>query len=119
MPFVYKIHSLAYKENIETYQWYEVQQAGLGLRYLNAVEKSIERIINNPDHFSILRGKYRHVQVKDFPFTIVYEFSQNRKKHTYLCNISQQQEPQEKIQKRRMIFLKYTFSGLLLISLPF
>jgi len=99
MPLVYKIHSLAYKENIETYQWYEVQQAGLGLRYLNAVEKSIERIINNPDHFSILRGKYRHVQVKDFPFTIVDEFSQNRKSIHISAIFHNSRSPRKKFRK--------------------
>jgi hypothetical protein len=41
MPFILKIHSLAFQENIKAYQWYELKQKGLGGKYLTAVEKLI------------------------------------------------------------------------------
>jgi plasmid stabilization system protein ParE len=78
MPFEYKIHEQAYREQIDAYKWYELRQTGLGHRFIDAIQNQIERIAKNPEQYSILRKKIRHVKVKGFPFTIVYEFPTTR-----------------------------------------
>ncbi len=99
MPFHIKIHSLANKETIDAYRWYESQQKDLGSRYLYAIDNLLGQIIKNPEHFSILRGKYRHAKVKDFPFTIVFEFSNERKAIHISAIFHTSRNPRKKFRK--------------------
>jgi plasmid stabilization system protein ParE len=79
MALQLKTHSDAREEYISSTQWYELQQAGLGERYANAIGDRIKQILLNPEQFSIVKGNYRHVKIEEFPYTIVYEFFPRRK----------------------------------------
>ena len=39
MGHPYKLHEQAREEYIESYEWYELKQKGLGDRFMNCVEK--------------------------------------------------------------------------------
>ena len=51
--------------------YYETQQAGLGERFFNVIQKHFEIISSNPFH-RIKYKDYRVLPVKIFPFIIVY-----------------------------------------------
>lgn len=74
MPFAYTIHEQAYHEYIQAYEWYELKQKGLGNKFSAAVEKRLNNISANPEHYSKVRGNFRQALLPGFPFTIVYEF---------------------------------------------
>jgi len=64
----------------EAYQWYEQQQAGLGEKYLDAVNSMVQQILTNPEIFSVKsRSGYHEAIVKNFPCTIVYRINKKQK----------------------------------------
>ncbi len=52
--------------------WYERQQKGLGLEFLNCLEASVQNIINYPEMFQIRYSVFRSTPIRRFPFTIFY-----------------------------------------------
>jgi plasmid stabilization system protein ParE len=78
MAYPIKIHKAAHKEYIEAYEWYELEQEGLGARFMNVVEKRIWQIRETPEYYSHVYKSYRQVSTDDFPFTIVFQFFPER-----------------------------------------
>jgi hypothetical protein len=56
----------------ESIEFYEARLAGLGLRFLSAVEQTAERISIHPEAGAPLAGDFRKRIVSGFPFNIVY-----------------------------------------------
>ena len=61
--------SLELREAIE---FYEQQQPGLGLRFLNEVEKTVERIQDHPETWARMTSRLRRCLVHRFPFALFY-----------------------------------------------
>jgi plasmid stabilization system protein ParE len=79
MAFPYKMHQLAYEEYISAYAWYENEKKGLGEKFIDAVDKRVERICEHPEYYSYTHGTYRQAAIEGFPFAIVYKFYPKRK----------------------------------------
>ncbi len=62
----------AYDELNDAVTYYEGEQAGLGLRMMNEVNKHIQWILKNPTVPLIRDGSYRRVNLKTFPYYIAY-----------------------------------------------
>ena len=62
----------AFKELNDAIEYYEEQQAGLGLRLKEEIEEHVSWILNNPTVPRIRRGGYRRVNLKVFPYYIAY-----------------------------------------------
>ncbi len=64
-------------EMLDTYFYYEQQQAGLGERFLSELEARFSDISTHPEYFSFIDSKQilRDVKVEKFPFVIVYEIA--------------------------------------------
>ncbi len=78
----YQLHDKAHFEFIESYQWYELRQQGLGERFSKCVEERLFQISNNPEFYPKKHGNFREVKVKGFPYSIVYElFKKNNLIH--------------------------------------
>lgn len=45
---------------------------GLGLTFLNAVEKAVDQIRSSPEAAQLIRGRVRRKLVIKFPYSIVY-----------------------------------------------
>jgi hypothetical protein len=73
MAYQVVLHEKAHHEYIAAYRWYEQEQKGLGDKFTSGVEKCLKQISENPLHYSILKLNYRHIRVKEFPFSIVFE----------------------------------------------
>ena len=74
MSFDYKLHSEAVTEYADAYKWYELQQKGLGEKFIAAIDRHVIQICNNPEYYSKTGKYYRQVAVDGFPFVIVYQY---------------------------------------------
>lgn len=52
--------------------WYERQRNGLGLEFLDCVERAILRILENPEAHRIRYKHFRACIVRRFPFAVYY-----------------------------------------------
>jgi plasmid stabilization system protein ParE len=58
---------------IETaYRWYEKEREGLGSEFLEAVEKMVKSIAENPERFPAIRKDIRRAVLRRFPYSIFY-----------------------------------------------
>ena len=58
---------------IETaYRWYEKERAGLGFEFLEAVDKLVRTIAENPERFPVIRRDVRRALLRRFPYSIFY-----------------------------------------------
>jgi plasmid stabilization system protein ParE len=52
--------------------WYEEQRKGLGLEFLDCLEETISRILENPKLYSFKYRRFRSALIRKFPFSIFY-----------------------------------------------
>jgi toxin ParE1/3/4 len=58
---------------IETaYRWYEKERTGLGSEFLEAVNKLVNTIAENPERFPVVRKDVRRAVLRRFPYSIFY-----------------------------------------------
>jgi plasmid stabilization system protein ParE len=57
----------------EAYEWYERKKEGLGDSFLEAVQKSLDAIVQNPNNFSYTAETKRRIIVRKFPYKIIYQ----------------------------------------------
>ena len=53
-------------------EWYASQKEGLELDFVEEIEKTIQRIQDNPQQFAVVRKKIRMSIVKRFPYGIYF-----------------------------------------------
>ena len=73
----YRFHSEADQELLEAVQFYESREPGLGGRFLDGVESTIDSILENPEQFGVLDGDIRVAQLRRFPYGILYSIESN------------------------------------------
>jgi len=66
------LHPEALKELQASARFYEMQKAGLGGRFLDAIESGFRQIERSPFLWRSIRGDIRRFLVKTFPYGIVY-----------------------------------------------
>jgi toxin ParE1/3/4 len=69
-PFVF--HRLAQAELNDAAQYYERQAPGLGLAFVDEVERCLQRIGDHPDAGMLVAGSIRRRLVDRFPYAILY-----------------------------------------------
>ena len=79
MLFNIELHPEAIMEIEESYQWYEDRSEGLGVRFLDAVNKRLTEIARQPELYPKKKRNYREVAIENFPFTIIFEALTNEK----------------------------------------
>lgn len=72
----FRFLSTALLELSESSDYYEKEIAGLGIEFLDEVESTIVRILKYPNAWGKLSEKFRHCNLRRFPFTIVYTQAQ-------------------------------------------
>jgi len=55
--------------------WYEERQAGLGDAFLDQFERTLRRIMTEPERWSKVHGDNRKLNFERFPYAIVYSLS--------------------------------------------
>jgi toxin ParE1/3/4 len=53
-------------------RWYEEQQPGLGKRFADAIDGTIQRIGSNPSAFPLVHGEIGRAVVRQFPFGVYF-----------------------------------------------
>ncbi len=71
-------HSLVFRERAifeiqDSFNYYENQKIGLGIKFKIQLEKELDYILNNPKHFKVVRKSFRQASVNVFPFLIIYK----------------------------------------------
>jgi plasmid stabilization system protein ParE len=61
------------EEAAEARDWYDAQRPGLGDRFLDAVEATIDRVAELPLSFPRVDGETRWARVQRFPYAIYYQ----------------------------------------------
>ena len=70
------VAKIARQEFNDAKEFYEIEQAGLGLRFEKEIKKSILHIKQYPYAWPIERNEVRHCLIHKFPYKILY-FVQN------------------------------------------
>jgi toxin ParE2 len=78
-------HPEARAEMRESFEFYEARLEGLGLRFLSAVEQTVERISTHPEAGAPLSGEFRKRIVSGFPYNIIYRV---REDYVYLVAVA-------------------------------
>ena len=52
--------------------FYEDQLPGLGMDYLDDIQRSIDRIRTHPETGQTVRGKFRRSLASRFPYSVIY-----------------------------------------------
>lgn len=66
------LQSAARDDLAEAYAWYEEKQVGLGNRFVDEVDRVLERIAESPNLYALVRGNVRRATVRTFPYVIYY-----------------------------------------------
>ncbi len=63
----------ASNEFLDAVEWYELSAKGLGLRFTEEIDSTIERIKLNPDLYPSIVEDIKRIQVNKFPYSIFYK----------------------------------------------
>ena len=55
-----------------TYQWYENEQDGLGLEFLDELRATYDRIADGPFKYQDLRSEIRRALLRRFPYAVYF-----------------------------------------------
>ncbi len=58
----------------EAYGWYETRRIGLGEEFLSRIDACIQKLLRNPEMYSLVHEGYRRGLVRQFPYAIFYEY---------------------------------------------
>ncbi|NJN12930.1 MAG: type II toxin-antitoxin system RelE/ParE family toxin [Richelia sp. RM2_1_2] len=78
MNYALVFRSEARDELDEAYNWYEIQQPGLGDEFLEYVEKILNRICQQPELYAVVYQDVRRVVLRRFPYVISYRIVSSR-----------------------------------------
>lgn len=72
-----EIAKIAQQEFNESKQFYEIEQAGLGIRFENEIKNAISHIKKSPSIWSFERGEIRRYILHRFPYKILYSIQED------------------------------------------
>jgi plasmid stabilization system protein ParE len=66
------VRPLAEADLAQAASWYDDEQPGLGLRFLNDVDQIFGRIREMPRQFPVVSGKIRRALLRTFPYAVYF-----------------------------------------------
>ena len=72
-------------ELMEAQDWYEVELAGLGRRFLRAVDSTVLRISENPHQFPVVHRQVQRALLKGFPYALMFVLSTDNSVSVLAC----------------------------------
>ena len=57
----------------QSYEWYEIQEPGLGEEFLRCIEACVSGIQRHPEMYPVAIDEFRRAPIRRFPFEIFYE----------------------------------------------
>ena len=102
MRFNFTYTDFAKNDLLHAAKWYEKQQTGLGLRFLNTVEVTLKLVDKIPEGYAqkltINKIKLRFAPIDTFPYSVVYGYAPNKIEIVIFAIWPQKKQPKE-IQK--------------------
>ena len=83
----YRFLSPARAELAEALSYYESASPGLGLEFLDEVERTISRIALQPEAWTRISENHRRCLMRRFPFAIIYSVEQDELLITAVMNL--------------------------------
>ena len=68
----YEFHPAALAEYDDAASYYASRHPGLELRFIEAVEQTIRRILEAPEQWRVLDGDVRRCLARVFPYAVLY-----------------------------------------------
>lgn len=68
----YRFLSPAQRELSEAVQYYEQAAPGLGLEFLDEIERTVERILQHPEAWTRIADHPRRCRTRRFPYGLIY-----------------------------------------------
>jgi plasmid stabilization system protein ParE len=78
MSYALQLSELAEADLADAIDWYRKIRPGLGDDLLSCVEQTIDRILDNPNAFAVVRQDARRALVRRFPYSLVFRVRGNR-----------------------------------------
>ncbi len=79
MSYKVKLHPLANLELIDSFQYYEEQQKGLGYRFLKAYQDKTKFLATNPEATEIVFNNKRRAIINPFKYNLIYQVNHSSK----------------------------------------
>ncbi|MFK7980434.1 MAG: type II toxin-antitoxin system RelE/ParE family toxin [Saprospiraceae bacterium] len=79
MKYKIKLHPIAKLELIDTFQYYEDQQKGLGRRFLKAYQEKTRFLADNPEACELVSLDKRRAVVNPFKYNVIYQINISKK----------------------------------------
>ena len=80
-------HRLAQSELNEAAQFYDSESPGLGLAFLDEIERCTQTIVNFPEAGPLIIGTIRRRLVIRFPYALLYSIKQDRLRVLAVMNL--------------------------------
>lgn len=93
----YRILTPAAAEMVEAAEYYECVVEGLGADFIGEVDFAIDRILRFPEAWGRISGKYRHCNLRRFPYAIIY-LNQSSEEVLIVSVFHQSREPRSWMQ---------------------
>lgn len=65
---------LARDDVAQAFKWYEEQDDGLGVHFLQEMKRAFESIRHFPETYELIHASYRRALVRRFPYAVFFEF---------------------------------------------
>lgn len=73
MNFIVKVQLEATLDLQKAFDWYEIQQHGLGYEFIEEVENGFKKICSHPEYYKAVNERFRRIKISRFPYLIIYE----------------------------------------------
>jgi plasmid stabilization system protein ParE len=73
----YRLLSVAQQELADAMEHYERASPGLGLEFLDEVERTIRRILLQPEAWTRVSENHRRCRLRRFPYGLIYTLDQD------------------------------------------
>ncbi len=73
MNYELELREKANQNITEASIYYEEQQVGLGIRFLDCVDEYLRKILRNPNQYPEKNPPFREAYLQDFPYLIIYQ----------------------------------------------
>lgn len=77
MKFNLEIKEEAHLEALDAYLYYEFKSDGLGEKFFKQLDKYLDKICENPEHYQVKNSQFREAYIKKFPYLIIFELNDN------------------------------------------
>lgn len=82
MSYALNLQSEAIIDIQSAFEWYEMQQEGLGDEFIEEMENGFAKICNHPQYYTFINPHFRRFKIQRFPYLIIYEIE----KETIIVN---------------------------------